>query len=81
MRLTLRDHGPGVPAAGFAQLGKRFFSTARPGSLRKGSGLGLAIVRQIAGLHRGELRFSPAEPGLRVRLVFPHFTVATQTSS
>lgn len=79
--LELRDHGPGVPAAAFTQLGERFFSTARPGSLRKGSGLGLAIVRQIAGLHRGELRFSPAEPGLRVRLVFPHFTVATQTSS
>ncbi len=77
----LRDQGPGVPTAAFAQLGERFFSTARPGSLRKGSGLGLAIVRQIAGLHRGELRFEPAEPGLRVRLSFPHFTAATQTSS
>ena len=52
-----------------------------PRSLRKGSGLGLAIVRQIAGLHRGDLRFEPAEPGLRVRLSFPHFTAATQTSS
>ncbi|WP_431260005.1 two-component system sensor histidine kinase CreC [Roseateles chitinivorans] len=77
----LRDHGPGVPAGAFAQLGERFFSTARPGSLRKGSGLGLAIVRQIAGLHRGELRFEAAEPGLRVRLVFPLFTAASQTSS
>lgn len=77
----LRDHGPGVPAGAFAQLGERFFSTARPGSLRKGSGLGLAIVRQIAGLHRGELRFEPAEPGLRVRLAFPLFTEPSQTSS
>lgn len=77
----LRDHGPGVPAGAFAQLGERFFSTARPGSLRKGSGLGLAIVRQIAGLHRGELRFEPAEPGLRVRLAFPLFTATSQTSS
>jgi two-component system, OmpR family, sensor histidine kinase CreC len=77
----LRDHGPGVPAGAFAQLGERFFSTARPGSLRKGSGLGLAIVRQIAGLHRGELSFEPAQPGLRVRLAFPLFTVASQTSS
>ncbi len=66
----LRDHGPGVPAAAFAQLGQRFFSTARPGSLRKGSGLGLAIVRQIAELHGAHLRFEPAEPGLRVRLDF-----------
>lgn len=77
----LRDHGPGVPPAAFGQLGERFFSTARPGNLRKGSGLGLAIVRQVAELHGGELRFEPAEPGLRVRLSFPHFTAASQTSS
>ncbi|SEL76580.1 two-component system, OmpR family, sensor histidine kinase CreC [Roseateles sp. YR242] len=77
----LRDHGPGVPAAAFGQLGQRFFSTARPGSLRKGSGLGLAIVRQIAGLHGWQLSFLPADPGLRVRLDFaPHFTRTSQTS-
>jgi len=70
-RLTLRDHGPGVPAAAFAQLGKRFFSTARPGSLVKGSGLGLAIARRVAELHGGWLAFEVAEPGLRVSLVLP----------
>jgi len=70
-RLTLRDHGPGVPPAGFAQLGKRFFSTARPGSLVKGSGLGLAIARRVAELHGGRLAFEAAEPGLRVTLVLP----------
>lgn len=70
-RLTLRDHGPGVPAAGFSQLGKRFFSTARPGSLVKGSGLGLAIARRVAELHGGRLAFEAAEPGLRVTLVLP----------
>jgi two-component system, OmpR family, sensor histidine kinase CreC len=70
-RLTLRDHGPGVPSAGFAQLGKRFFSTARPGSLVKGSGLGLAIARRVAELHGGRLAFEAAEPGLRVTLILP----------
>ncbi|MDR7270313.1 two-component system sensor histidine kinase CreC [Pelomonas saccharophila] len=70
-RLTLRDHGPGVPPAGFAQLGKRFFSTARPGSLVKGSGLGLAIARRVAELHGGRLTFEAAEPGLRVTLILP----------
>lgn len=69
VRLSLRDHGPGVPAAGFAQLGKRFFSTARPGSLVKGSGLGLAIARRVAELHGGRLAFEGAAPGLRVTLV------------
>jgi two-component system sensor histidine kinase CreC len=70
-KLTLRDHGPGVPAAGFAQLGKRFFSTARPGSLVKGSGLGLAIARRVAELHGGRLAFEAAQPGLRVTLTLP----------
>jgi two-component system sensor histidine kinase CreC len=69
--LTLRDHGPGVPAAAFQQLGKRFFSTARPGSLVKGSGLGLAIARRVAELHGGRLVFEAAEPGLKVTLILP----------
>jgi two-component system sensor histidine kinase CreC len=71
VHLALRDHGPGVPAAAFSQLGKRFFSTARPGSLVKGSGLGLAIARRVAELHGGRLAFEAAEPGLKVTLVLP----------
>jgi len=70
-RLTLRDHGPGVPPQAFAHLGKRFFSTARPGSLVKGSGLGLATARRVAELHGGWLAFEAAGPGLRVTLVLP----------
>jgi two-component system sensor histidine kinase CreC len=69
--LSLRDHGPGVPAAAWAQLGQRFFSTARPGSVIKGSGLGLAIARQVAALHGGALLFEAAEPGLRAVLRLP----------
>lgn len=71
VQLSLRDHGPGVPSAGFAHLGRRFFSTARPGSLVKGSGLGLAIARRVAELHGGRLAFEAAQPGLRVTLVLP----------
>jgi two-component system, OmpR family, sensor histidine kinase CreC len=70
--LELRDHGPGVPDYARAQLGQRFFSTARPGSERKGSGLGLAIVAQVMALHGGHWRGEPAQPGWRVRLDFPH---------
>jgi len=68
---TLSDQGPGVPPAAWGQLGSRFFSTARPGSLRKGSGLGLAIVRQVATLHGGSLGFTPGKPGLTVCLRLP----------
>ncbi|MFN3302638.1 MAG: two-component system sensor histidine kinase CreC [Roseateles sp.] len=70
-RITLRDLGPGVPASAFPQLGRRFFSTARPGSLVKGSGLGLAIARRVMELHGGRLAFEAAEPGLRVTLTLP----------
>ena len=75
--LSLRDQGPGVPAAAFAHLGERFFSTARPGSLVKGSGLGLAIARQVAQLHGGNLGFEAAAPGLIVHLRLPDFTPAS----
>jgi len=68
---TLRDHGPGVPDYALPQLGQRFFSTPRPRDGAKGTGLGLAIVRQVAALHRGQLEFEPATPGLRVCLRLP----------
>lgn len=71
--LTLRDHGPGVPAEALDRLGEQFFSTTRPDG-RKGSGLGLALARQVAVLHGGRLEFENARPGLRVRL-----TLASQS--
>ncbi|WP_315652867.1 two-component system sensor histidine kinase CreC [Roseateles aquae] len=73
--VSLRDHGPGVPDFAMQQLGRRFFSTARPDGGGKGSGLGLAIAMQVAALHGGGLQFEAAAPGLRVR-----FTLASPTS-
>ncbi len=53
--VTVRDHGPGVPAYAADRLFEKFYSTARPGG-RKGTGLGLAFVREIAQLHGGSAR-------------------------
>jgi two-component system sensor histidine kinase CreC len=73
--IAVRDHGVGVPDYAWPRLGERFYSTARPERAgqppRKGSGLGLAIVRQVMALHGGELRLSPARPGLRAALCLP----------
>lgn len=73
--LSVRDHGPGVPAYALARLGERFYSTPRPGPAgqpgRRGTGLGLAIVRQIMVLHDGRLDLADAAPGLRATLVLP----------
>lgn len=71
MVFSLRDQGPGVADYALPLLGQRFFSTPRPRDGAKGTGLGLAIVRQVVLLHRGELRFENAAPGLRVQLLLP----------
>jgi two-component system sensor histidine kinase MprB len=60
--LTVRDHGPGIPAADRPHVFDRFYrgSGARG---RPGSGLGLAIVRQVADTHGGTIAVSAAPGG------------------
>jgi two-component system, OmpR family, sensor histidine kinase MprB len=67
--VTVRDHGPGVPAADRPFIFDRFYrSEAARG--QPGSGLGLAIVRQIAERHGGRVEVEDAEGGgARFRLV------------
>jgi two-component system sensor histidine kinase CreC len=55
-RLTVRDHGPGVPDFARDRIFDKFFSLPRPDSGRKGTGLGLAFVREVAALHGGGVR-------------------------
>lgn len=66
--LTVSDSGPGVAPMHRAHLGTRFYRVLPQ---VPGSGLGLASVRAIVSLHKGTLSFEDAEPGLRVRIVFP----------
>jgi two-component system sensor histidine kinase MprB len=60
--LTVRDHGPGIPAADRPHVFDRFYrgSAARG---RPGSGLGLAIVRQVAETHGGTIAVDEAAGG------------------
>ena len=60
--LTVRDHGPGIPAADRPHVFDRFYrgSGARG---RPGSGLGLAIVRQVAETHGGTIAVDDAPGG------------------
>jgi len=71
--LTVRDHGPGIPAADRPHVFDRFYrgSEARG---RPGSGLGLAIVRQVAETHGGSIAVEEAPDGgalFRLRLEQP----------
>ena len=65
LRLSVRDHGPGVPDAQLAQLAQPFY---RPDSARTraagGVGLGLYLCRLVAQAHGGSLALRNAGPGL-----------------
>jgi two-component system sensor histidine kinase KdpD len=52
IRITIADHGPGIPAAEREVVFKKFYRGAGA-KVRGGSGLGLAICRAIAQLHGG----------------------------
>ncbi len=53
-RVTVRDHGPGIPEADLPHVFDRFYR-ADVARTEAGSGLGLAIVAQIVEHHGGEV--------------------------
>jgi two-component system, OmpR family, sensor kinase len=65
--LTVRDRGPGFPAAVAAEAFERF----RRGSMSSGSGLGLAIVRAVARAHGGQATIAPEADGSTVSISLP----------
>ena len=52
IRFTVRDRGPGIPAAILPRIFDRFFTTDAE---RDGTGLGLAIVKSVAETHGGRV--------------------------
>lgn len=60
--LTVRDHGPGIPAAEREHTFDRFWRGA-DARARPGSGLGLAIVHQVAESHGGSVVVEDAPSG------------------
>jgi two-component system sensor histidine kinase CreC len=73
IELTVRDHGPGLPAFAQERVFEKFFSLPRPDTGRKGTGLGLAFVREVATLHGGAARLANhPEGGAIATLTLPH---------
>jgi signal transduction histidine kinase len=72
LRLSVRDHGPGVPPEQLAHLTEAFYRPDSDRGRRSGGvGLGLYLCRLIAEAHGGRLELSAAEPGLRAEVVWP----------
>ena len=72
-RLSVRDHGPGIPPAHAERVFERFF-THRPGQAdaRDGhAGLGLSIARTIVESYGGTIRVVPVTPGARIDVTLP----------
>ena len=57
--ITIRDTGPGIPAAVRRTLFNPFVTAGKP----NGAGLGLTLSRQIAEEHGGSVRLEESNPG------------------
>ena len=70
IRLSVSDHGPGIPEADRERVVERFVRLEQSRS-EPGSGLGLSLASAVAHLHGGELRLEDNGPGLKATLVLP----------
>ena len=72
-RLTVTDHGHGVPAEFVPQLFERFTRSGASRERGEGAGLGLAIAKSYAQSHGGDLLYEELRPhGARFQLVLPN---------
>jgi two-component system sensor histidine kinase CreC len=72
MVFIVEDHGTGIPQFALEKVFDKFFSLQRPDSGKKSTGLGLNIVKEIAILHKGEVRLeNHPHGGVRATLTLP----------
>jgi signal transduction histidine kinase len=72
VRISVRDHGPGIPRDHQSRIFEKFGRVDVPGASKPGTGLGLFIARSIAEAHGGSLDVSSGiEPGSTFTLTLP----------
>jgi signal transduction histidine kinase len=70
IRLSVGDHGPGIPETDRERVVGRFVRLEQSRT-KPGSGLGLSLASAVARLHGGKLTLEENAPGLRVTLDLP----------
>ena len=60
VRITVRDHGPGIPAAELPRVKEKFYKGS---GKERGSGIGLAVCEEIVTRHGGRLTIENAPDG------------------
>jgi PAS domain S-box-containing protein len=60
VRISLKDHGPGIPEAHLGKIFDAYFSTKERGA-QKGMGLGLSIAYSIVKRHKGHISVTSRE--------------------
>jgi signal transduction histidine kinase len=70
VKLSVTDHGDGIPAADRQRAMERFVRLEASRTL-PGSGLGLSLASAVAVLHGGTLQLDDAKPGVRATLAMP----------
>jgi len=71
-RVSVRDHGTGVPEESLPSIFDPFYRVEKDrGRTSGGVGLGLAIAKRAIELHRGTMRAQNVKPGLRVEIDLP----------
>ena len=60
VRVTVRDHGPGIPAAELPHVKEKFYKGS---GKARGSGIGLAVCEEIVARHGGTLTIENAPEG------------------
>jgi len=70
--VEIRDHGTGVPEGALPHIFDAFYRVESDRNrLSGGIGLGLSIARRAVELHRGAIRATNANPGLKIELEIP----------
>lgn len=72
-RITVRDHGPGIPEEALGRIFEPFYRVADARDRQSGgTGIGLAITRRAVRLHGGSVRaFNAPDGGLEIVLDLP----------